>query len=354
MGSVITGTGVAVPPNIVTNEALSRIMDTSDEWIRSRSGVRERRFVDEGVASSDLAAEAGRNAMADAGVGEVDAVITATMTPDHQNPGIAALVQDRLGLGPVAAFDLRQQCSGFLYGLDLADALIRSDRADSVLVVGAEVHGGYMPWAGSWDIVLGRADRRVTDEEWKRNTENRGWTVLFGDGAGAMVVQRRDGPAGIIGSRLHSDGSQFELIHVPGLGFANRPYVDQAQLDQELHVPQMDGSGLYRSAVSLMPSVVREVLDRYRLGLDDIDVVVAHQANERILEGVRRKLGLDPAKVPSNIDRWANTTSGTLPILYHELRAAGRLQPGGLTCFTAFGAGAHWGALLYREETLPD
>ncbi len=351
MGSVIVGTGIAEPPNVVTNDALSRIMDTSHEWILSRSGVGQRRFVDEGVTTSDLAVEAGRNAMADAGLESVDVVVTATMTPDHQNPGIAALVQDKLGMGHIAAFDLRQQCSGFLYGLDLADALIKSDRAESVLVVGAEVHAGYLPWGNSWDIALGRSDRTVGDDQWKLNTEHRGWSVLFGDGAGAMVVQRRSGSSGIIGSSLHSDGSLFGLIHVPGLGFASRPYVDQTQLDLALHLPEMDGLGLYKNAVRLMPSAVRSVLERHGLEVADIDVVIAHQANLRIIDGVRKQLHVDASVVPSNIERWANTTSGTLPILYHELRRAGEILAGGLTCFTAFGAGAHWGALLYREDT---
>lgn len=352
MSAIITGTGVAAPPNVVTNDDLGRIMDTSDEWIRSRSGVEERRFVDEGTATSDLATEAAAAALAAAGVdpSSVDALITATMTPDVINPGIAALVQDKLGLGPVAAFDLRQQCSGFLYGLDLADALIGSDRADTVVVVGAEVHAGYLPWGAAWDIVLGRTDRAPTPEEWDLATEHRGWSVLFGDGAGAIVVQRSPGGgAGILGSVLHTDGSHFELIVGGDFGFGHRPYLTEAMLAENLHLPRMDGGGLYRQAVRLMPEAVTEVVEKAGYTIADLDVVVAHQANERILAGVRRQLGVDESVVPSNIARWGNTTAGTLPILYHELRTGGRTPPGTLVCFTAFGAGAHWGALLYRE-----
>lgn len=349
MGSVITGTGVAVPPNVVGNDALARIMDTSDEWIAGRSGVRSRRFVDPGTTTSDLAVEAARMAMGDAGIGAVDAVVTATMTPDHQAPGIAALVQHGLGLGPVAAFDLRQQCSGFLYALDLADCLIRSDRADSVVVVGAEVHAGYLPWGDTWDIVLGRSDRAPNPEEYALNTAHRAWSVLFGDGAGAMVLSRATGGAGVLLSSLHTDGSLFRLIHVPGLGSAHRPYADEAQLAAGLHLPEMDGGGLYRNAVRLMPEAIRAVARTAGVMVEDLSRVIAHQANERILDGIRKQLGGSAELVPSNIDRWANTTSGTLPILYHELRAAGAIEPGSLTCFTAFGAGAHWGALLYRE-----
>lgn len=352
MSSVISGTGVAVPPNVVTNADLGRIMDTSDEWIRSRSGVEERRFVDPGTGASDLAVEAAQAALADAGVdvSAVDALVTATMTPDFMNPGIAPLVQRKLGLGTIPAFDLRQQCSGFLYGLDLADSLISSDRADTVVVAGAEVHAGYLPWGEAWEIVLGRSDRRPTPAEWANATMHRAWSVLFGDGAGAMVVQRADTPgAGVVGSVLHTDGDHFSLILGGDLGFRNQPYVTEAMLAAELHLPQMDGAGLYRNAVRLMPEVISEVLEKSRYSIDDVDVVVAHQANDRILAGVRRQLGGDEHLVPSNIARWGNTTAGTLPILYHELRNQGRIGPGTLVCFTSFGAGAHWGAVLYRQ-----
>lgn len=352
MGSVIAGTGIAVPDRVVTNDDLSRIMDTSDEWIASRTGVRERRFVEPGVGASDLAARAVVNALDDAGLepGEVDALVTATMTPDYQAPGIAGLVQRDTGMGTIPAFDLRQQCSGFLYGMDLADGLIASGRAETVVVVGAEVHAGYLPWGDTWDVVLGRSDRELTEGEWERNTRYRAWSVLFGDGAGAMVLRRGGDPGlGYLASRLHTDGSQFELILVPGLGFSRRPYADHEQIDDDLHLPVMDGGGLYRQAVRLMPESVREVAEAARVDLADIDVVVAHQANDRILAGVRKQMGVGEDVVPSNIARYGNTTSGTLPILYHELRESGRVGSGSLVCFTAFGAGAHWGAALYRE-----
>jgi 3-oxoacyl-[acyl-carrier-protein] synthase-3 len=354
MGSVITGTGVAVPPNVVTNEDLAMIMDTTDEWIRSRTGVVERRFVDAGTGSSDLAIEAGRAAIADAGLEpeDIDLLVTATMTPDLQAPGIVGVVQHRLGIGPVAGFDLRQQCSGFLYGLDLADVMLTAGRATRALVIGTEVHAGYLPWGeASWDTVLGRTDRRPSAEEYAHNSQFRGWSVLFGDGAGAMVLESRPDAPGFLASRLHTDGEQFELIIVPGLGFTRRPYADVAQVEAGLHLPVMDGGGLYRQAVRLMPEVVLGVLAAAGLETADLDLVIAHQANERIVAGVRKQLGVSESLVPSNIDHWGNTTSGTLPILYHEMCAGGRVGPGDLVCFTAFGAGAHWGALLYR---LPD
>jgi 3-oxoacyl-[acyl-carrier-protein] synthase-3 len=352
MGGVIAGTGMALPNNVVTNEDLARIMDTSDEWIVSRTGVRERRFVDEGVGSAALGAEAARAALVDAGCapGEVDVLINATMTPDFQAPGNAALIQHELGLGPIASFDLRQQCSGFLYGMDLADSLIASGRGDTVLVVGSEVHGGYFPWGETFDVALAKSDYEPSKEERARNTSSRSWTVVFGDGAGAMVVRRGNAPnEGVLASKLYTDGSQFDLILIPGVGSRNRPYVDHRQLTEDLHLPVMDGSGLYRQAVRLMPEAVRAAAARAGIGVADIDLVVAHQANERILEGVRKQLEMGDEQVPSNIAMYGNTTSGTLPILFHELRQAGRVTPGTVVCFTAFGAGAHWGALIYRE-----
>ena len=359
MPAVIVGTGTAVPPNVVTNDDLTRIMDTTDEWIRSRTGVVSRRFVDPGTGASDLAAEAGLAALEDAGLAddEVDAVVCATMTPDRQNPGIAGAVQHKAGLRRAAVFDLRQQCAGFLFGLDLADMLIATGRAATVLVVGAEVHAGYLPWGDAWDIVLGRSDRAPTDDERAVATRYRAWSVIFGDGAGAMVLQRQPAesgsasaaPEGILGSVLRTDGAHADLIEVPGLGFEQRPYADEAQLAAGLHHPIMNGAGLYRMAVETMPAAVRDVLDDAGCGVDELDLVVAHQANDRILDGARRRLGVDEATMPSNIGHWGNTTAATLPILYHEQREQGRVGPESLVAFTSFGAGAHWGAVLYRE-----
>jgi 3-oxoacyl-[acyl-carrier-protein] synthase III len=197
---------------------------------------------------------------------------------------------------------------------------------------------------------LGKSDYEPNDEEKARNTSSRSWTVVFGDGAGAMVVRRGDTPSeGVLASKLYTDGSQFDLILIPGVGSRNRPYVDHRQLTENLHLPVMDGTGLYRQAVRLMPEAVRVAAARAGMAIKEIDLVVAHQANERILEGVRKQLDLGEEQVPSNIARYGNTTAGTLPILFHELRRAGRVTPGTVVCFTAFGAGAHWGALIYRE-----
>jgi 3-oxoacyl-[acyl-carrier-protein] synthase-3 len=343
---------MCVPDNVVTNDDLARIMETSDDWIASRTGVRQRRFADPGVGASDLGAEAAMLAIANAGIAhsDVDILVTATMTPDHLAPGIAALVQAKAGLGHVAAFDLRQQCSGFLYGLDLADAMISSSRGEIAVVVGAEVHAGFLPWgADSWDEVLGRGKGTLSEAEYARNTRYRAWSVLFGDGAGAMVLRRGDEPEeGLLATSLHTDGTGFELIWVPGVGFKERPYVSHRQIDVDAHLPVMDGGGLYRMAVSLMPEAAEALATSSGISIEEIDVLVAHQANDRILEGVRRRLGMRPEQVPSNIANYGNTTAATLPILFHELRGAGRVSPGALVGFAAFGAGAHYGAALYR------
>lgn len=356
MGNVIAGTGMYVPENVVSNHDLTRIMDTSDNWITTRTGVKERRFADPGVGSSDLGIKAGQAALADAGLeaSNVDILVTATMTPDYMAPGIAGLVQAGLGLGRVVAFDIRQQCSGFLYALDLADSMITAGRGTIALVIGAEVHGGFQPWGeATWNNLMS-GHGEIGEEEFARNTRFRGWSVLFGDGAGAMVLKKGDQPdEGFIASSLHTDGEGFELIWVPGVGSKARPYVSSDQIEHDKHLPVMDGGGLYRKAVRLMPEAARTVVDIAGMSVDEIDLVIAHQANDRITEGVRKQFKMGPEKVPSNIAGYGNTTAGTLPILYHEVRKAGRVVPGTVVCFTAFGAGAHYGAALYREPERP-
>jgi len=351
MGSVITGTGIALPDQIVSNEDLKAVMDTDNEWVESRTGVRERRIAPPGMATSDLAVEAGLAAVADAGLTPetVDALIVATMTPDFYAPGPAPLVQHGMGLRrDIPAYCIRQQCSGFLYALDLADSLLASGKAETAVVVGAEVHAGVQPWISAWDR-LQAGGEGPTDDEYDLATRNRAWAVLFGDGAGAVVLQKRDDDTGVQATKLYTDGEHFRLIHIEALGSKARPFVDVAQVEAQAHIPQMQGPLLYRQAVRLMPKAVTDLLEAEGYELDDLDIVVAHQANERILDGVRRKLGVDQTVVPSNIASYGNTTAATLPILYHELRQEGRISSGDLVAFVAFGAGAHWGAALHRE-----
>jgi len=349
MGNHIIGSGIATPPLEVTNDDLSRIMDTSDDWVRRRSGVVRRRYVTPGTGASDLAAEAGLAALDNCGLGpgDIDLLVTATMTPDHFAPGIAPLVHDKMGLPSGAAFDVRQQCSGFLYALDLADAQLSSRRARRALVIGAEVHTGYLQFGKNWDVLLGLTDT-IDADDYAASTEGRGWGVLFGDGAGAMVLQADDRPGGITSRSLHTDGSLFELIHVPGAGFVHRPWLDATQLEAGLHLPHMDGGALFKNAVRLMPDAVRKVVAADGRTVADIDLIVAHQANDRITAAMRKELGVDADIAPSNIANHGNTTAGTLPILFHELRRDRRMAAGDYVVFTAFGAGAHWGAIGYE------
>lgn len=351
MHSVIIGSGTSVPDHVVTNDDLVQIMDTSDEWITKRTGVRQRHCCAPGIGASDLAIEAGRRAIADAGLapGDIDLLITATMTPDEFAPGIAPTVQRELGLDMVGAFDIRQQCSGFLYSLDVADAAISTGRATNVLVIGAESHTGYMPFGSSWEILRGQRSGPAAADDYAAATESRGWSVLFGDGAGAMVLQGQQDAPGVLSSVLNTDGRLADLIRVRAAGFKHQPWLDEAQITAGLHLPTFNGLELFRQAARRMPEAVREVAAKAGVAVDDIDVIIAHQANERILDAVRKEMGVGTELIPSNIDRFGNTTAATLPLMFHDVWEAGEVQSGSLVCFTAFGAGAHWGALLYRH-----
>ena len=352
MRSVITGSGIGIPKNVVTNDALAKIMDTSDEWIRARSGVEERRYVDPGQGSSDLGVMAAEQALKAAGrtKEDIDAIIFATMTPDHFFPGNGPVLQAKMGFPEsIPTFDIRQQCSGFLYGLDLADSLLRSGKYKRLLLIGSDVHTPFMPWQNGWDNTIGRGTREVTPEEYASNTAIRDRTVLFGDGAGAVVVEASDDDGrGFLSAKLFTNGSNIEALYIPGVGFRRRPFVDHAQIDANEFIPVMEGREVFKQAVSKMPEAVREVCKAGGIEPKDLDVLLIHQANLRIIEAVAKQLGLPPEKVPHNIERYGNTTAGTLPILYHECVANGTIQPGMLVCFTALGSGLHWGAALYR------
>ena len=351
MRSVITGSGIGIPKNVVPNEKLARIMDTTDEWIRTRSGVEQRHYVDDGQGSADLGMLAAAAALESAGrtKDDIDAIVFATMTPDHFFPGNGPVVQAKMGFAEsVPTFDIRQQCSGFLYGLDLADSLIRSGKYKRILLIGSDVHSPFMPWQNGWATTIGQEDRDVTPEEYAANTAIRDRTVLFGDGAGAVVVEGTDGDRGVLSTRLFTNGGNIEALYVPGVGFRRRPFVTHEQIDTNEIIPVMEGRAVYKEAVSRMPDAVRAVCAAAGIELAQIDLLLIHQANLRIIEAVAKQLGLPMEKVPHNIERYGNTTAGTLPILFHECLASGRIQPGMLICFTALGAGLHWGAALYR------
>ncbi len=349
MRSVIRGSGIGIPTNVVKNEDLARIMDTSDEWIRTRSGVTERRYADEGQGSAELGMVAARNALAAAErtPADIEAIIFATMTPDNYFPGNGPIMQAKMGFAEIPTYDIRQQCSGFLYGLDLADSLIQSGKYHRVLLVGADVHTPLMPWQNGWQITLGE-DREITPEEYEFNTRYRDRTVLFGDGAGAAVIEgREDGDRGFIKSRLFTNGANMEALYMKG-GSRQRPWITKEQIDSGDLIPYMEGREVFKQAVSRMPEAVRAVCKASGVNVEDIDVLLIHQANLRIVEAVTKQLALPPEKVPHNIERYGNTTAGTLPILFHECIENGTIKPGMLVCFTALGSGLHWGAALYR------
>jgi 3-oxoacyl-[acyl-carrier-protein] synthase-3 len=329
--SVIVGSGKAIPPNCVTNAMLARVMDTSDQWIRERSGVETRYYVDPGTGTSDLGARAATEALETARVArdEVDLV---------------------LGLRSVPCFDIRQQCVGFLYGLQLADAHIRAGLARTVLLVGAEIHTGFMPYThANWEYMYGRSDVPPTPEEWAFNTRFRHLVVLFGDAAAAVVIRAADeGERGIVDTVLHGDGAEYEKLYVPGTGFKHRPYTDPDQFRRGDHIPVMDGRYVFKMATTRMLEAAQEVLERNRLRPQDLSLVLMHQANLRINEYCQKALGLPDEKVPNNIQRYGNTTAATIPLLWDECVRDGRLRPGALVLMLAFGAGMGWGALLLR------
>lgn len=327
----ILGLGSYVPPRIVTNHDLTQMMDTSHEWIVERSGVEERRWVDPEEGNYTMGVKAARAAMADAGVeaGEIDCIIYATLSPDYYFPGCGVLVQRALGIGHVPAYDIRQQCSGFVYGLQMADAFIRAGLYRKILLIGGEVHS------------------RGLD----KTTRGRTITVLFGDAAGAAVIGVSDDPArGILASRMHSDGTDAEVLAMqyPGMAPGREVFVSRADVDEGRIYPNMDGQKVFKTAVKRMPEVVQEVLADQGLTVADLRMLIPHQANLRINEMVAKLLRIDESKVHNNIQKYGNTTAATIPLCLEEARALGKVAPGDLVCCVAFGSGFTWGAVLMR------
>ncbi|MCG6950311.1 MAG: ketoacyl-ACP synthase III [Acidobacteria bacterium] len=352
MRSVITGTGMYIPEASVDNNALAKLMDTSDEWIQVRTGIVKRQYAAPDQATSDLAVPACARALDNAGLKpeDIDYVIFATMTPDYFFPGSAPFLQRKLGLEQVPCLDIRQQCAGFIYALQLADALIRSGQYRRVLVIGAEVHASLVPWSEhSWSVALGHDHDPVSKEDYARNTETRDRVVLFGDGAGAVVVEaREDGDRGVVDCLLHTNGDEAERLWTKAAGSAFRPYIRPEMITSGDVTPIVEGRKVYALAVTFMPQVTLEILERNGLTTDDLDLVIFHQANLRINEGVQKRLGLPDEKVFNNIQDYGNTTAGTIPIAYHEALEQGRVKPGDLVAFVGLGSGLNWGAVLYR------
>jgi 3-oxoacyl-[acyl-carrier-protein] synthase III len=325
----IIGTGFSVPDRVVTNEELSLVMATSDEWIRTRTGIQERRWVREGETGVDLARKAADSALAMAGMapGDLEAIVYATCTPDHFIPGNGVFLQRVMGIPGIPAIDIRMACSGFIYALSLADAWIRAGSYKRVLVVGAEIQSTGM------DV----------------STEGRNTAVIFADGAGAAVLAPSDeGDRGLLAFDLHSDGTLAEMLWVDVPGSMYHPRISPEQLQQGRHYVSMDGKEVFRHAVTRMPESVRAALASAGLAVSDISLLLPHQANLRISEMVQRHLELRDDQVYNNIQKYGNTTAATIPIMLDETLRSGRIKPGDVVVLTAFGAGFAWGSAVIR------
>lgn len=327
---IITGTGMYVPPDVYTNKDLEKMMDTSDEWIQERSGIRERRYAKDGVGTADLGIEAAREAMARAKVGpeDIDLIIFSTLTPDYYFPGSGVFIQEKLGVAKTTpALDIRNQCSGFLYGMSVARAMILSGQYNRVLLVCAEVH--------SHAINL--------------TTPGRDVAVLFGDGAGAVVLEGSPKPeTGIVSVHLHSDGAHKDILKIEAPSIKHWPMITEDMLRAGLQFPKMEGRHVYKHAVKRMPEVVSEALAANNLQPSDIDLFLFHQANLRINEAVMNQMNQPMSKSYNNIERYGNCSSASIPILLDECVRSGRIKKGDLICMSAFGAGFTWGAAIMR------
>jgi 3-oxoacyl-[acyl-carrier-protein] synthase-3 len=332
--SRILSTGMYVPPGRVTNEDLSRIMDTSDEWIRQRTGIEQRFWVQGDEATSDLALKAAEIAIQRAGIdkSQIEMIILATLSPDHEFPGTACFLQKKLGIPGIPALDVRQQCTGFIYSMSIADQFIRNGVYKNILVVGAEIHSKGL----------------------EKNDRGRDVTVLFGDGAGAIVlgaVEVKDpkNDSYILSTHLHADGSFAEELWTPAPGTGNsKERVGSKELEEGLHWPKMNGKTVFMHAVKRMPEALMEGLKANQLSPSDIDLFVFHQANLRINDMIAKQFEIPDEKVFNTIQKFANTTAATIPIGLDEAVRAGKLKKGMLVASAAFGSGFTWGSAIYR------
>lgn len=352
--STITGIGHYVPKNVVTNQDLTKVMETSDEWIRERTGIEERRYIDKGKeTTTTLALEASQRAIAKAGINkeEIDLIIFATLSPDYYFPGAGVLLQRELGIAntEIAALDIRAQCSGFVYGLSTADAYIRSGMYKKILLVGAEVHSVGLDFT----------------------TRGRNVSVIFGDGAGAVIVEAtEDEDKAVLATSMHSDGTYAEKLSYiyPGAhgGYFLEKYAiegfdvdygdpeyggyffNQDMIDKARIFPHMEGQAVFKMAVRKFPEVIIETLTKAGLGVEDLDMLIPHQANLRINQFVQKTMRLREDQVYNNIMRYGNTTAASIPIALSEAYEEGKVKKGDVVTLAAFGAGFTWGAAVMR------
>jgi 3-oxoacyl-[acyl-carrier-protein] synthase-3 len=323
--TVILGTGSYAPARVMTNAELAKIVDTSDEWIRTRSGIRERRIAAEGEATSDMGVQAARRAMEDAGVtpADIDLLIVATITPDLPMPATACIMQQKLGVPTTAAcFDLNAACTGFLYALDTACAMLGSGRYRKALVVGVE--------------------KLSTIVDWKDRTT----CVLFGDGAGAVVIGTAEPGRGLMGTKLGALGENVDLLCIPS-GGSTAP-ATPASIAAGSHFIKMKGKEVFKLAVRVMDEAARDILEQHHLRADQISLVIPHQANLRIIEAISQYLELPMERFFVNVDRYGNTSAASIPIALDEARRTGRIKSGDITLLVAFGAGLTYGSALIR------
>jgi len=323
--AVITGTGSSVPERVLTNADLEKMVETSDEWIITRTGIKERRIADDGTAASDLSLEASKKAMEEAKLKaeEIDLILIGTVTPDFPFPSTACILQHRLKAKNAAVLDIAAACSGFIYGLSIAQAFIYTGKYKTVLVIGVELLSKITDW---------------TD----RNT-----CVLFGDGAGAAIVQRTDeNNKGILATYLGGDGSLANLLHIPVGG--TRTPLTKENIDKRDHYLKMEGNDVFKSAVRSMGDAAVRVLEEAKISSEEVNLLIPHQANIRIIEATAKRLKLPMEKVFVNIDRYGNTSSASIPIALEEARKSGRIKPEDITVLVAFGAGFTWGSAVIR------
>ena len=330
--ALITGTGRYLPPRIVTNSELAQLMDTSDEWIQQRTGIVQRHWVPEegGVGASDLGLEASRIALERAGwqPGDIDLIIFATLSPDLFFPGSGCLLQEKLGLDDTPALDIRQQCTGFLYGMNMADAYIRSGLAQRILLVGSEVHSTGL----------------------NISTEGRDVAVIFGDGAAAVCIEAVESQqaVGILASVVHAHGKLAQSLMTEAPASRCNPRVDEAMLREGRHYPFMDGRNIFKEAVRKLPIVAKEVSDKAALAVEDIDLFIPHQANLRINQAFAKALNLDDGKVYHNIRMYGNTTAASIPLAFDEALEKGLIGKGSKVLFLGLGSGLTWGGVIYQ------
>jgi 3-oxoacyl-[acyl-carrier-protein] synthase-3 len=323
--SVVVGTGSAVPGKILTNKELESLVETSDEWISTRSGIRQRYIVSNGESTSSLATEAARAALEMAGVkpDELDMIVVGTTTPDYPLPNTAALVQRNLEARSAFTFDVYAACSGFLYGITIADKFIKEKHDRKILVIGAEVLSSITNW------------------------KDRSTCVLFGDAAGAAVVTGGGGGnRGILSTHLHSDGNLWQLLYIPGGGCLN-PLTPE-MLTQGEHCVHMQGNEVFKHAIRALTEVAREALEANKISPEEIDLFIPHQANVRIIKMVAERLQIPMERVYVNIDRYGNTSAASIPVALDEVNRSGRLKGGDVVLLDAFGAGFTWGAVIMR------